>query len=189
MTLTVDGHIAGVLDPSPPGPALDSKGPSPRLDTPGGTWPGRDAFFGPVDEPARPAHRRLHPRQGAGPGARSGGSDPVRICSPAPSSAALEQRADTLIDALDPRVATTVSRRGAHGLRPYEWARVATRIAGWPGREHWLPACRKVIGSHHAEAQRRLERISYSAVASWQLRSITSIFACGNAGDGSGIAH
>jgi SRSO17 transposase len=56
-----------------------------------------------------------------------------------------EQRADVLIDGLDPRAWRRLSvGAGAHGVRAYEWARVPIRIAWRPGRGHWLLARRKI---------------------------------------------
>ena len=57
----------------------------------------------------------------------------------------VEQRADTLIDALDPRAWRRLAvGAGAHGVRDYEWARVPIRIGWRPGRGHWLLARRKI---------------------------------------------
>jgi SRSO17 transposase len=56
-----------------------------------------------------------------------------------------EQRADVLIDGLDPRAWRRLSvGAGAHGVRAYEWARVPIRIGWRPGRGHWLLARRKI---------------------------------------------
>jgi SRSO17 transposase len=56
-----------------------------------------------------------------------------------------EQRADTLIAALDPRTWRRLSvGAGAHGPRDYEWARVPIRVAWAPGRGHWLLARRSI---------------------------------------------
>jgi SRSO17 transposase len=56
-----------------------------------------------------------------------------------------EQRADTLIAALDPRAWRRLSvGAGAHGPRDYDWARVPIRIAWRPGRGHWLLARRSI---------------------------------------------
>jgi SRSO17 transposase len=56
-----------------------------------------------------------------------------------------DQRADTLIAALDPRAWRRLSvGAGAHGPRDYEWARVPIRIAWELGRGHWLLARRSI---------------------------------------------
>jgi SRSO17 transposase len=56
-----------------------------------------------------------------------------------------EQRADVLIDGLDPRAWRRLSvGAGAHGVRADEWARVPIRIGWRAGRGHWLLARRKI---------------------------------------------
>ncbi len=56
-----------------------------------------------------------------------------------------EQRADTLIAALDPRAWRRLSvGAGAHGPRDYDWARVPIRFGWAPGRGHWLLARRSI---------------------------------------------
>jgi SRSO17 transposase len=62
-----------------------------------------------------------------------------------PEFGVAEQRADVLIDGLDPRAWRRLSvGAGAHGVRAYEWARVPIRIAWRAGRGHWLLARRKI---------------------------------------------
>jgi SRSO17 transposase len=62
-----------------------------------------------------------------------------------PEFGVAEQRADVLIDGLDPRAWRRLSvGAGAHGVRAYERARVPIRIAWRAGRGHWLLARRKI---------------------------------------------
>ena len=57
----------------------------------------------------------------------------------------VEQRADALIAALNPRAWRRLSvGAGAHGPRDYDWARVPIRIAWASGRGHWLLARRSI---------------------------------------------